>query len=429
MRDESHIREKKLFHVFVRESKEKQQLIVQPRMGVSNFEKMGLGLRSVSNLPFPVVATLTVDSFTRNLEFNELHQALEDGHELNGFPLIMYGAEAVRDLIERFTRQDLLVQVRHGSPLPKQLFKVMIASGIYISEGGPLSYCLPYSRVPVEQSVVDWTESLLLLAEHPNAHMESFGGCMLGQLCHPSLLVAVSLLEGLFFKECGIRDISLSYTQGTHLSQDLAALRVLEECAQEWLGGCFFHRVLYTYMGMYPTTPAGARALLKESVILAKKSGVERLVVKTEVESIRIPTFSENMDALIVAHRISESPEASNAATCVDEEEYERIKKQVRSILECVLSLDGSVGQAMIKALHAGIIDIPYCLHPQNKNLARCGIDARGYLQWISHGHIPLDAKTISPYFGRGFQLTPDGFIGMLSYMQKKFDSHTLSVR
>lgn len=411
----------KSFYSYIESTKQKQQLVVQPRMGVSDLKKMGQGLRAVSNLPFPVVATITIDSFTRNLELQELNQVLKEGHELNGFPLITYGSEALQEMIKIYTRPDLLVQVRHGSPLPLTLFKVMAEGGIYHSEGGPLSYCLPYSRVPIEQTIENWKKSLLFLSQYPLAHMESFGGCMLGQLCHPSLLIAVAVLEGMFFEQCGIRDISLSYAQGTHTMQDLAALRVLGECAQQYLDGCRVHRVLYTYMGMYPVTPAGARALLKESVRLAKLGGVERLVVKTEVESIRIPTFDENINALITAHRTSESKEMLGGVV-FDEDEYDRIKLQAHSIIRAVLSLDRCVGKALEMALHSGMIDIPYCLHPQNKNNARCGIDARGYLQWISPGNIPLDTKTISPYFGRGFKLSPDGFINMLSYMQKKFD-------
>jgi methylaspartate mutase epsilon subunit len=413
----------KSFHLFIERMKKNNELVVQPRMGVSHFEKMGEGLKAVSSLPFAVVATLTVDSFTRNLEFAELTEALRDGHELNGFPLITYGSASVSNLIKTYTQPGVFVQVRHGSPLPFELFKVMVDAGIYVSEGGPISYCLPYSRVMVEKSLENWTESVQLLASYEGAHMESFGGCLLGQLCHPSLLVAVSLLEGLFFKECGIKDLSLSYAQGTHAAQDYAALQVLDEFAQEFFADCHYHRVLYTYMGLYPTTAAGARAVLKESVKIARLSGVERLVVKTEVESLRIPTFQENSNALIAAHRMSKSKEIADDFK-FDQEEYHRIKDQVQCIIEAVLSLDQNIGQAIIKALHQGIIDVPYCLHPQNKNIARCGVDARGYLQWITHGMIPLHPKTISPYFGRGFKLTPDGFMKMLSHMQRKFDVH-----
>lgn len=411
----------KSFHLFIEGKKKNNELVVQPRMGVSHFEKMGEGLKAVSGLPFPVVATLTVDSFTRNLEFAELADALRNGHELNGFPLVTYGAASVSNLIQTYLKPGVFVQVRHGSPLPFELFKVMVDAGIYVSEGGPISYCLPYSRVAVEKSLENWTESVQLLASHPGAHMESFGGCLLGQLCHPSLLVAVSLLEGLFFKECGIRDLSLSYAQGTHAAQDCAALRVLDDFAQEFFADCHYHRVLYTYMGLYPATAIGARAVLKESVKIAKLSGVERLVVKTEVESLRIPTFEENINALIYAHRMSSFQDVSDDFK-FDQEEYYRIKDQVQCIIGTVLNLDQKVGQAIIKALHQGIIDVPYCLHPQNKNIARCGVDARGYLQWITHGMIPLRSETISPYFGRGFKLTPDGFMKMLSHMQRKFD-------
>lgn len=59
-----------------------------------------------------------------------------------------------------------------------------------------------------------WARSCELLAAGAGpgsvGHLESFGGCMLGQLCPPGLLVALSILEGLFFRAHGIESISLT---------------------------------------------------------------------------------------------------------------------------------------------------------------------------------------------------------------------------
>ena len=64
------------------------------------------------------------------------------------------------------------------------------------------------------------------------AHLETFGGCLLGQLCPPSLLVAISVLEALFFVQHGLRSVSLSYAQQTHPAQDIEALAALRPAGE-----------------------------------------------------------------------------------------------------------------------------------------------------------------------------------------------------
>jgi methylaspartate mutase epsilon subunit len=91
--------------------------------------------------------------------------------------------------------------------------------------------------VPLLQATAAWAECCRILADQPEAmHLESFGGCMLGQLCPPSLLIALSVLEGMFFGEHGVRSISVSYAQQTHPEQDLEALAALRQLAAEWPG-------------------------------------------------------------------------------------------------------------------------------------------------------------------------------------------------
>ena len=66
-------------------------------------------------------------------------------------------------------------------------------------------------------------------------HLESFGGCMLGPALPAGLLVALSVLEALFFRQHGLRSISLSYAQQTHPGQDLEAVAALRRLAGELL--------------------------------------------------------------------------------------------------------------------------------------------------------------------------------------------------
>ena len=59
-----------------------------------------------------------------------------------------------------------------------------MAAGLDATEGGPVSYCLPYSRMPLDASVTALGARCELLAGLRETgavpHLETFGGCMLG---------------------------------------------------------------------------------------------------------------------------------------------------------------------------------------------------------------------------------------------------------
>ncbi|MFE1754878.1 hypothetical protein ACFW88_30790 [Streptomyces anandii] len=282
-------------------------LVVQPRMGMAGPDAMAAGLRAVCSLPHPTVGTLTLDSYTRVGDHGLARAALAAGEPLNGFPLVAHGPHTTARVAA--AAGDRPVQVRHGSALPRDIFRTMVAAGLSASEGGPVSYCLPYGRTPLAESVANWraatAEFAGLSAERGlRAHLETFGGCLLGQLCPPSLLVAVSLLEALFFVQQGVSSVSLSYAQQTDARQDVEALAALRMLADEWLPpGVDRHLVLYTYMGVFPGSPRGAQLLMDRSAELAVRGGAQRLIVKTPAEAVRLPTVEENVAALRSAAR------------------------------------------------------------------------------------------------------------------------------
>src|SRR5690606_816063 len=203
------------------------ELVVQPRMGFSDPGLMARGLAATLGAAARVAGTLTLDSYTRLGDYTGARAALEAGVPLNGYPLVTHGPDAARRLVGAAIRQaaphGAAVQVRHGSPRPLDIFTALVAAGLEATEGGPVSYCMPYSREPLAAAVDNWKAACDFLAgtaeRGGSPHLETFGGCLLGQLCPPGLLVAVSVLEGVFFRQRGLRDISLSYAQQTSHEQ------------------------------------------------------------------------------------------------------------------------------------------------------------------------------------------------------------------
>ncbi|MFF4850662.1 methylaspartate mutase [Streptomyces sp. NPDC001194] len=423
------------FAAHVRRARESGSLVVQPRMGFAGARRMREGLQAVRDVAAPTAGTVTVDSYTRVGQYARALEALRSGAELNGFPLVAHGARRTRGVLDGVASQDFPVQVRHGSALAGRLVAVACAAGADATEGGPVSYCLPYGRVPLRDSVRAWARCCELIAARAEPmHLETFGGGMLGQLCPPSMLVALSVLEALFFREHGVRSLSLSYAQQTHPGQDLEALAALHRLAAERLeggpdGGPDWHVVLYTFMGVFPRSAAGALRLLEESARLAVRGGAARLVVKTPAEAHRIPTLDENVAALEFA-----------AAVAADERDRIRVRARTRArprpvpaagpygvyeeaalLVDRVLEQAPTVGEALLRAFAAGLLDVPYCLHPDNANRARAVVDPWGVLRWADPGRVPLPPGT--PRAG-----SPDGAVGsrqlldMLGFNERRFD-------
>ncbi|WP_306323851.1 MULTISPECIES: methylaspartate mutase [unclassified Streptomyces] len=406
------------FAAAVADAKRAGTLVVQPRMGFADLPRMREGLHAVKAARARTVGTLTIDSYTRVGDHASAAQALARGADLNGYPIVAHGPDTTRTLLDGLVSDGFAVQVRHGSANPLGIVEALLDAGLDATEGGPVSYCLPYSRTPLPEAVDAWARSCELLAARPGSHLESFGGCMLGQLCPPGLLVALSVLEGVFFRRHGLRSVSLSYAQQTHHDQDVEALHALRTLAAEQLPGVDWHVVLYTYMGVFPRTTGGALALLRDSARLAARTGTERMIVKTPAEAHRIPTVQDNVHAL---EQAALAARAQRPEPAPPDGEF-GILAEARTLVETVLGLHRDIGRALVEAFRRGLLDVPYCLHADNAQRSRAYIDARGSLQWHSTGAMPIRAL---PAPGRD-RLRADDLLGMLSHTQESFDRAAL---
>ena len=309
------------------------------------------------------------------------------------------------------------MQVRHGSADPRRIVAALLGSGLHATEGGPVSYCLPYSRMPLDVAVDNWRQccETLAAARRPGSepHLETFGGCMMGQMCPPALLIALSVLEGMFFWQHGLRCISFSYAQQTHAGQDEEAVSALRQLISRYVPHARTHIVIYTYMGVYPRTPGGALRLLAESARLAARAGASRLIVKTTAEAHRLPTVAENVTALECAAAAARGvPEAAQAAGT-------GIYQQAKALVDNTIALDDDLGRALVAAFSLGHLDVPYCLHPDNAGRTRGYLDSSGRLQWQRIGALPIGDLVELP---SGQRMTSASLLDALRYVERKFD-------
>lgn len=403
------------FAAVVRDAAAAGELVVQPRMGFSSPERMRAGLAATRDADAATVGTITLDSYTRVGDFAALRRAEADGTDLNGYPIVTSDTNVTATLLDDVRTARFPVQVRHGSARPGPIVDALADFGIDATEGGPVSYCLPYGRVPLRDSVAAWASATERFAAiGPHAHVETFGGCMLGQLCPPALLIAVSVLEGMFFAQHGIGSVSLSLTQQTSMRQDLEAVRALRAIADRRLPGLDRHLVVYAYMGVYPRSPSGAAALLADSTTLAVRGGAQRLIVKTAAEAFRIPTIEENVAALeqaaaLARHGVPDGEPVPDTG----------IRADADTLVDAVLELDDDIGAALVKAFERGLLDVPYCLHTDNAGRTRSYVDDTGRVCWSQLGSLPVRPNAdLRPRHVGSAEL-----LGALNHVRHRYDA------
>ena len=400
--------------------KSNENLYVQPRMGMASLQNMKKGLIAVKELDASTVGTITLDSYTRTQQFEKAEKALRSGLDLNGFPLLCYSHQKIKEELSCLIENDFLIQVRHGTAHPEKIFQYLVECNLFLTEGGPVSYCLPYGRSSLKDSIHSWEKGCQILAKYsPKSHLESFAGCILGQICHPTIRVALGILEGLFFQENGLLDISLSYAQHYSISQDIAAIFALKKLAQHYFSkNMAWHVVVYTFMGIFPQTLKGHQDILRESVYLARSTNVKRIIVKTHEESFQIPSIKSNLKALKKAYEYSLT---SLPTMTYDRDEEQIIFSQAKAIIDCVLNLHKKLNVGLLIAFQKGYLDVPFCLHQDNLRLATCEIDSKGYLQWVSIGNLPFKITEEQNHLKHN-ALSSHRFLEMLRYNQIKFD-------
>lgn len=415
------------FGTFVRRSAAERILVVQPRMGVSDPVRMRAGIAATKDAGTRTAGTITLDSYTRVGEHGRVRSALAAGGELNGYPIVDHPADVTRAMLDGIVSDSFPVQVRHGSPKPQLIVAALMAAGLHATEGGPISYCLPYSRVPLSEAIAAWRESTVLLGtardDGVRPHLETFGGCMMGQLCPPALLVAISVLECLFFRAHGVDSVSLSYAQQTHPGQDVEALRALRALAAEFLADVEWHVVLYAYMGVFPRTPEGATGLLADAARLSVRGGAERLIVKTVAEAHRIPTIEENVLALRIAGDAARAEHLRLRTRPWRAAEDTGIAEQARAIITSVLDLAPVLDTALLRAVQKGLLDVPFCLHPDNRGETGATIDGAGRLQWTRIGHLALRGLAETSCRDTA---TAAGLLRSISYLERQYDDEPI---
>ena len=376
--------------------------LIQPRAGVALLDEHIKLLTYLQDKGEADLLPTTIDSYTRQNRYAEaedgIKESIKNGRSmLNGFPAVNHGVHACRQLIESL---DIPVQVRHGTPDARLLTEITYAGGFTAYEGGGISYNLPYAKnVPMEQTIRDWQYVDRLTGMYEEAgvsiNREPYGP-LTGTLVPPCISNAVAVIEALLAAEQGVKNISVGYGQCGNLTQDVAAIRTLEELTDEYMeksGHSNVHvtTVFHQWMGGFPADEAKAFGVISWGSATAALSKATKVIVKTPHEAVGIPTMEANAQGLRCTKQVINMLRDQVLASSELEQEKEIIRRETRCILDKCFELgQGDIAVGAVRAVQAGVLDIPFSPSRFNAGKMLPARDNNGAIRILEMGNLPF---------------------------------------
>jgi methylaspartate mutase epsilon subunit len=380
---------------------EADRVLVQPRAGVPRLDDQIELLQHLESAGGADLLPTTIDSYTRDNEYEKAATGLERSREtgedeLNGFPAVNHGVEGCRRLIESV---DTPVQVRHGTPDARLLAAVTLAGGFQSFEGGPITYNLPYtSKYDLETTIEYWQYVDRLCGAYTargvTINREPFGP-LTGTLVPPSIAIAICVVEGLLAATQGVRSVTLGYGQVGNVVQDVAAVRAMEALGEEYLpDDVTVTTVFHQWMGGFPRDEARASGVIALGSATAAAVEPDKIITKSPQEARGIPTAEANAEGVRTTRQLLRMLADQDLELRGVDRERELIERTARSLLDAVYDAgDGDVARGTVRAFETGRLDVPF---PPSDAAAGDVLPARdddGRVRLLKFGNLAVDEE------------------------------------
>ena len=392
----------KIFSKKLIDAKKKGTTLIQPRAGVALIRDQIELLTYLQDKGEADLLPTTIDSYTRQNRYEEAENGIRESFKerrsmLNGFPAVNHGVSGCRQLIQSLNTP---IQVRHGTPDARLLTEITYAGGFTSYEGGGISYNLPYAKnVPMERPIRDWQYVDRLTGIYEEAgvsiNREPYGP-LTGTLVPPCVSHAVAIIEALLAAEQGVKNITVGYGQCGNLVQDVAAIRTLEELTDEYMiknghTDVIITTVFHQWMGGFPQDEAKAFGVISWGSATAALSKATKVIVKTPHEAAGVPTMEANAQGLRCTKQLITMLADQECTAANLEEEKEVIRRETRSILDKCFELgNGDIAIGSVRAVQAGVIDIPFAPSRFNAGKMLPARDNVGAIRILDPGNMPL---------------------------------------
>lgn len=385
-----------------------RRCLTQPRGGFGTFELHRQLMQILDREGLADIIPTTTDSYTRNEQFQFAQQGVEASEKagrsmLNGYPLVNYGVQCAAQLVDAVDKPAIMLT---GTAMPKLTAEIGFAGGYSGYLGSGIAYTTSYIKeMPVAEGIRNYQYLDRLAAmyrEHGVDLHRRQPGFLTGTNIPPSIAIIVCVLDCLLAAEQGVRNYGLELGQTLHLIQDAAAIQACGELCQEYLrrrgvDDMFTPVTSLHWMGAWPHDEAQCAALVAYGGTLAAIGGAVSVTTKSTHEAFGIPTPKANAEGLrITRMAIYLARNIRLEGMKEFEDEKELIRREVHSIVDKVLEMgDGDVAVGTIRALEAGVLDIPWSPNRFVKSRVMPARDADGCLRVLDPGFMPFPREVL----------------------------------
>ena len=385
----------------LRQARAEGRTLVQPRAGVADIEQhiaLLLRLRSAGADLLPT----TVDSYTRECRYGDaergLAQSLEAGRSLlNGLPAVNHGVPGCRRIADAV---DAPLFARTAAPDCRLTHEIMYAGGFTSCTAGAIVFSLGYAKdYPLARAIESWQYSYRMMgAYHERGVTMSVEHYLpISTLVPQSTSMACVILDSLIAAAQGVRDISLGIGQQCQLAQDAAALRAYPALGRHYLDAFGFtdvelSTVMSQWMGGFPSDEGQAFGVICMAAMAGYLGGVTYMISKSPHEAAGVPTPEANVHGVTASKMVLRMLSDQKLAPIAEiAQEQAIIEAEARAIIDRALELgDGDAALGAIRAIEAGVIDVPFSPHRSNANRALPARDWRGAVRLAEFGGVPI---------------------------------------
>lgn len=347
--------------------------------------------------------TVHGDSFTRNQLWQKAADAVVESQKtgkvlLNGFPIGIHGVAASRKIIES---TDTAIMISGTACDWRFTQEVGLAGGYTASCGDPFFPFFCYNKTATLETLIRHWQYVFRLRGYYEER-----GCPIvtktdgveAALCPSSVEDACRIISYLIAAEQGCKHFLCHMVAGCNLAQDLAQAISLEKLAREYLDKFGYKdAVLYggiqSWNGRYPWERASAFPICMTASIIAVLAKLQTSALFTVEESRGIPTVDAQIDTLRCANMLVNLYKDQNFDIYSQQVQTEEKMHQleVRAILDKVTEMgDGDVVVGSIRAVDAGVLDIPFSTSRFAARKVMGVRDAEGAGRYLDTGNLPF---------------------------------------
>lgn len=383
----------------------KRKPLLQPRTGVADINAQ-IDLLQYLEVNGCDISSVQLDASSRSKMYDKAKQAIELSLQrksslLNGFPIPVYGVKKVRHLIDSLKTP---FQLRAGGPDHRLTYEIALKAGVSGLEGGFICYLFPYDKLTspsVSLRCWQYIDRLCATyAEDYGIHVNrEYFGVLTATLIAPSIAIVINIIQAILSAQQGVRSITVGYAEQGNRVQDIAAIQTMEEMVNRYLKRYKFRNlrittVFHQFMAAFPSDIKKAEELILNSSATATLAGATKMMVKTVMEAIRIPDKYDNANALKLCRQGALMANMAGVDLQRLTVEKNMIRKEVTAIMEAILEMgNGSIALGAIKAIEAGIIDIPWSPNIYNAGQVMAIRDINGAVRFTEFGQLPFNSE------------------------------------